>query len=89
MVIQQNNFHKAIENAIENKKKKIVIDLSDVQFITSWGIGILIYGHTTTTNLGGQFKLAAVSEKINEIFRKIKLENVFEQYSSVEEALKS
>ncbi len=84
-----NDFHKAIENAIENKKKKIVIDLSDVQFITSWGIGILIYGHTTTTNLGGQFKFAAVSEKINEIFRKIKLENVFEQYSSVEEALKS
>ena len=84
-----NDFHEAIKNAIENNKKKIVVDLSKVQFITSWGIGILMYGHTTTTNLGGEFKLVAVSEKIREIFRKIKLENVFEQYTSVEEALRS
>ena len=84
-----NDFHEAIKNAIENNKKKIVVDLSKVQFITSWGIGILMYGHTTTTNLVGEFKLVAVSEKIREIFRKIKLENVFEQYTSVEEALRS
>jgi anti-sigma B factor antagonist len=84
-----NDFHEAIENAIDNNKKKIVVDLSKVQFITSWGIGILMYGHTTTTNLGGKFKLVGVSEKINEIFKKIKIENIFQQYKSVEEALMS
>jgi anti-sigma B factor antagonist len=84
-----NDFHEAIKNAIDNNKKKIVVDLSKVQFITSWGIGILIYGHTTTTNLGGEFKLAGVSEKISEIFKKIKIDNVFEKYDTVEEALKS
>ncbi len=84
-----NDFHEAIRSAIENNKKKIVVDLSDVQFITSWGIGILIYGHTTTTNLDGEFKLAGVSEKINEIFKKTKIDNVFEQYVSVDEALRS
>ena len=84
-----NDVHEAIKNAIDNNKKKIVMDLSQVQYITSWGIGILIYGHTTTTNLGGEFKLAGVSEQISEIFKKIKIENVFEQYKSVEEALKS
>jgi anti-sigma B factor antagonist len=84
-----NDFHEAIENAIEKNKKKIIVDLSQVKFITSWGIGILMYGHTTTTNLGGEFKLAGVSEKINEIFKKIKIENVFEKVATVEEALKS
>lgn len=84
-----NDFHEAIKNAIDNNKKKIVVDLGDVQFITSWGIGILIYGHTTTTNLEGQFKLAGVSDKINDIFKKTKIDNVFEQFASVEEALKS
>ncbi len=84
-----NDFHEAIRSAIENNKKKIVVDLSDVQFITSWGIGILIYGHTTTTNMDGGFKLAGVSDKINEIFKKTKIDNVFEQYASVEEALRS
>jgi anti-anti-sigma factor len=40
-----NDFHEAIKNAIDNNKKKIVVDLSKVQFITSWGIGILIYNN--------------------------------------------
>ena len=84
-----NDFHEAIKNAIDHNKKKIVVDLSKVQFITSWGIGILIYGHTTTTNLDGEFKLVGVSEKISKIFKKIKIENVFEQHTSVEEALKN
>lgn len=86
---EASDFHEAIENAIAHDKKKIVVDLSDVHFITSWGIGILMYGLTTTTNKGGKFKLAAVSEKINEILKKIKLYNVFEKFATVEEALNS
>ena len=86
---EANDFHEAIENAIYNDKKKIVVDLSSVQFISSWGIGILMYGYTTTTNKGGEFKLAAVSVKISEILKKTKLDTVFDQYASVEEALKS
>jgi anti-sigma B factor antagonist len=86
---EANDFHEAIENAIEKNKMKIVVDLSEVQFISSWGIGILMYGYTTTTNSGGEFKLAGVSDKITEVLTKIKVNNVFEKYSTVEEALKS
>jgi len=86
---EANDFHEAIENAIDGDKKKIVVDLSNVQFISSWGIGILIYGYTTATNKGGEFKLAAISEKINEILIKTKLDTVFDKYATVEEALKS
>ena len=86
---EANDFHEAIENAMDHNKKKIVVDLSNVEFITSWGIGILIYGHTTTTNRGGEFRLAAVSEKINEILIKTKLDKTFEKFATVEEALKS
>ncbi|MGB5895572.1 MAG: STAS domain-containing protein [Ignavibacteriaceae bacterium] len=86
---EANDFHEAIENAIERDKKKIVVDLSNVKFISSWGIGILMYGYTTATNKGGEFKLAAVSEKIIEILKKTKLDGIFDKYASVEEALKS
>jgi anti-sigma B factor antagonist len=86
---EANDFHEAIENAMEKNRKKIVVDLSDVQFISSWGIGILMYGYTTTTNYGGKFRLATVSEKIIDVFKKIKIDNFFEKYTSVEEALKS
>ncbi len=85
---EANDFHEAIENAIDHDKKKIVVDLSNVQFISSWGIGILMYGYTTATNKGGEFKLAAVSEKISKTFAKTKLDNVFQKFATVEEALK-
>ena len=86
---EANDFHEAIENALDNDKKKIVVDLSNVQFISSWGIGILMYGYTTATNKGGEFKLAAVSDKINDILIKTKLDKVFEKFATVEKALKS
>ena len=84
-----NDFRESIENAIGKNKKKIVVDLSNVQFISSWGIGILMYGYTTAANKGGEFKLAAVSEKISNILSKTKLDTIFDKYDSVNDALNS
>ena len=86
---EANDFHEAILKALEKNEKKIIVDLSNVHFISSWGIGILIYAYTTATSAGGKFKLAAVPEDINEVLRKIKLDKVFEKYATVDEALKS
>ena len=86
---EANDFHEGVKSSLEKKKKNVVVDLSEVKFITSWGIGILIHGYTTATNGGSSFKLAAVPEKIKETFAKIKIDSIFQQYNSVEEALKS
>ena len=86
---ETNEFHEAIKSSLEKKKNNIVVDLSEVKFITSWGIGILIHGYTTATNGGSSFKLAAVPEKVKETFRIIKLDSIFNQFNSVEEALKN
>ncbi len=37
---EANDFHEAVENALNNKKQ-IIIGLANVQFISSWGIGFL------------------------------------------------
>ena len=86
---EANDFHEAIQSAIEKNKKNIVIDLCEVKFISSWGIGILIHGYTTATNEGISFKLACVPANINQTFTKIKIDTIFKQFESVEEALKS
>ena len=85
---EANDFHEAIQNTIEKSKKNIVVDMCEVRFISSWGIGILMYGYTTATNGGGKFKLACVPENIKETFSKIKVDKIFKQYDTVEEALK-
>lgn len=86
---EANDFHEAILKAIESNKKNIVVDLSNVKFITSWGIGILVYGYTTTTNSGGKFKIVAVPEKVEQVLKTTNLDKVFDKYVTIEEALKS
>ena len=82
-----NDFHEAVLDAIEKNKKNIVVDLSEIETITSWGIGILMYGFTTTTNSDGAFKLASVPSNIKNILKKVKLNEILEQYDTVEDAL--
>ena len=83
------DFHDAISGSLEKNKKKIVIDLSNLKYISSWGIGILIYGYTTVNNQEGNFVLAAVPEIVNDALVRTKLDTIFEKFKSVEEALKS
>lgn len=84
---EANDFHEAIQTSIEKNKKNIVVDMCEVKFISSWGIGILIHGYTTATNAGGSFKLACVPANIKETFVKIKIDSIFQQYRNVAEAL--
>jgi len=82
---EANDFHEAVLTAIENKNN-IVVDLSEVQFLSSWGIGILMYGFTSASNAGCSFKLAAVPEYVSKTLAKVKLDNIFEQFDSIDEA---
>jgi anti-anti-sigma factor len=86
---EANDFHEAIVNALENHKKKIIVDLSEVIYISSWGIGILMYGYATTKSSGGKFILASVSDKISNVLKTIKLDEIFEIYPTVGAALKA
>ncbi|MDE3057849.1 MAG: STAS domain-containing protein [Bacteroidota bacterium] len=80
-----NTLHKLVEA----KKKKVVVDLSDVPFMNSSGLGMLIGGVTTMRNTGGDLKLASASVKIKNILSVTKLLNVFELYATAKEAAES
>ena len=79
-------FQEAVMNCIKSEKKCTIVDLSRVTFISSWGIGMLMYGFTTSQNNGKDFRLAGVSEKIRDTFSKTKMNTVFKIYDTVEEA---
>ena len=83
------DFQEGIYNSIDKNKKNVIVDLSALKFISSWGIGMLIHGYTTAQNRDVSFKLVSVPEAINETFRKIKIENIFQQFDTVDDALKS
>jgi len=82
-------LHDQLHDLINQNKKKVVIDLSKVEWMNSTGLGILISGLTTLRNNGGELKLACVTDKIQSLLTITKLITVFENFDSVEEAVKS
>ena len=82
-------LHERIHEFVENGVKKVVIDLSKVDWINSTGLGILISGLTTLRDNGGELKLANVTEKIHSLLTITKLVTVFESHDSVESAVAS
>jgi anti-sigma B factor antagonist len=82
-------LHDMLHDFIDQSKKKVVIDLSKVEWMNSTGLGILISGLTTLRNNGGELKLACVTEKIESLLTITKLITVFENYDTVDDAVKS
>ena len=67
----------AVLDSIQNGSKTIVVNLSRLDYITSWGIGSLIHALTTCTNRNTQFYLTGVNDKVAEILKKVKLDKIF------------
>jgi anti-sigma B factor antagonist len=78
-----------LHNLIESGKTKVVIDLGDVKFMNSSGLGMLIGGLTTMRNAGGDLKIARASEKIESLLIVTKLITVFDHHETVEKAIKA
>ena len=81
-------FHGKIHEYINSNKKDFVIDLKNVDWMNSVGLGMLISALTTVKNSGGRLVLANIT-KIESILTITRLISVFEHYDSQEEALKS
>ena len=82
-------LHEKLHEYIEQDKRRIVIDLSGVDWMNSTGLGILISGYTTIRHHEGELKLANVTDKIQSLLTITKLVTVFESHDSVEDAIKS
>lgn len=82
-------LHDTLYDYIKKEKRHVVIDLSQVDWMNSSGLGILIAGYTTLRNNDGMLKLANVTDKIHSLLTITKLGQVFEKFDSVDAAVKS
>ena len=78
-----------IREYIDLGKNKIIIDMKNVHWMNSSGLGILIGGLSTVRNQGGDLKLIHLKEKPQELLRITKLDQVFQIFDREEEALAS
>lgn len=78
-----------LHKLITEEKNHVVVDLKEVSFINSSGLGMLIGGLTTMRHAGGELKLARASKKVENLLEMTKLLKVFDLHKNVNNAVAS
>ncbi len=78
-----------LKDLLAQGKRRVVLDLADLRYIDSAGLGTLVSGYTSAQSFGASMKLASLTAKLRDQLNVTKLVTVFEVYDSLEDALKS
>ena len=78
-----------VRDLLSKGNKKIVLNLAEVNYIDSSGIGELVSAFTTTKNQGGELKLLNLTKKVNDLLQITKLYTVFDVKDDESSAVKS
>src|SRR5262249_62043860 len=75
-------LRESVRRLLDDGKKKILLNLGDVSYVDSSGIGELVSSYTTTNNNGGQLKILNQTKKIHDLLTITKLLTVFETFDN-------
>ena len=82
-------LRQSLKDLLDGGKKKIVLNLGEVGYIDSSGLGELVSSFTTVRNSGGELKLANLTQKVNDLLTVTKLYTVFEIHNDEQAAISS
>ena len=83
------NMRDKIKELLGQGHKQIVIDLGEVSFMDSTGLGELVAAYTTARHQQATLKLSNLTKKIKDLLSITQLAAVFESYESLDEAVAS
>lgn len=78
-----------IKDLLADGQRRILLNLGNVNYIDSAGLGALISSYTTTKREGGQLKLVNLTKRIQDLLAITKLITVFDTYDDEKEAIAS
>lgn len=82
-------FHTAIRKLAEGGEKSILVNLANVSYIDSSGLGELVAGYVALQKSGGELKLLHLTSRVRELMIMTKLLTIFDVYESEPEAVNS
>src|SRR5690606_33875138 len=86
---EADEFRATLVRDIESGFKKIVVDLSDCEFIDSTFLGALVVSLKKITALGGDLKLVGFQPNVRSMFELTRMYRVFESFDNTEDAVAS
>jgi anti-sigma B factor antagonist len=78
-----------INSLVLQNHRRILLNLADVPYIDSAGLGEIVRTYTTVSRQGGQLKLVNLTKRITDLLAITKLLTVFETFDTEKEALQS
>ena len=78
-----------IQELVESGSRRIVLNMADVSYMDSSGLGELIAAHTTVTRAGGAIKLLNLAKRVHDLLKLTKLYTVFETFEDETSAVDS
>lgn len=79
----------SIKELVAGGSRKILLNLHDVTYLDSAGLGELVGSYATLTNLGGEIKLLHPQGKVRDMLTVTKLYTIFTSFTDEDEALRS
>jgi len=84
---QSPSVHQALVEVLEKQPKRLVIDLTEVSYMDSSGVGILVDALRRVRVNGGKVALAGVAPRVLSVLQITKLDQFFEIHPTLHEAL--
>lgn len=78
-----------VRSLLQQNRKKLVLDLANLSYVDSGGLGQLVFCHVTVANAGGALKLLNMTDRLREILAVTNLATVFDSYIREADALQS
>jgi len=82
-------LRKTVRELLDDNRIKILINLADINYIDSSGIGELVQAYTSVKNRGGELKLLHLTKKVHDILQITKLYTVFDVFTDEAVAVRS
>ena len=75
--VENETFQLQVQGALDRGSKEVSIDLTNVEYISSWGIGLLVHAYTSCHNKNVQFSLKGVNSQVMNVLSQLKLTTLF------------
>jgi anti-sigma B factor antagonist len=82
-------FRSLIQDTLEAGKKNILLNMSEVYYLDSSGLGELVAAYTTAARRGGNLKLMKLSPRVRDIVQLTKVYRIFEVFDDEDSAVRS
>jgi anti-anti-sigma factor len=74
--IENEAFQNLVQSSISKGCKTISVDMSKVEWISSWGIGLLVQAYTTCTNKNIKFEIKNAHDNVLNILHQVSLDKL-------------